>query len=142
MRGTVNADSAKASLAEFISVWSAGGNASLNLTTSGSTMNMSFNVSLGHPGSPFSPPSAPSYCQRQHGPAKKGCDRQRAARHQAALAAQSPPATNVPVITADVATIAPVEPTVSVTTPEVAATPPVVTANSSASIFPTFTNPS
>ena len=112
------------------------------LTTSGSTMNMSFNVSLCHPGSPFSSSSAPSYHQRQRGPAQKGRDRQRAARHQATLTAQLPPATNVPVITADVTTIAPVEPPVSVTTPEVAATPPLVTANSSASIFKTFTNQS
>ena len=49
----------QASLAEFVSVWSAGGNTTLNFSTTEGRVNMVFNVSLGHPGSAFSlPPSS------------------------------------------------------------------------------------
>ena len=76
-------------MTEFFSVWSLGGEASLNLTTRNGNLNMLFNVSLGHPSAPFSLPSAASFPQKpQHrGPAEKERGRQRAARNQAAKAA-------------------------------------------------------
>ena len=77
----------QASLAEFLNVWSAGGDASLNLTTNGGRVNVAFNVSLGHPGSAFSPPPSSVRRQRHRGPADKEKSRQRAAARQAAAAA-------------------------------------------------------
>ena len=61
----------QASLAEFLNVWSAGGDASLNLTTDGGRVNVAFNVSLGQPGSAFSPPPSSVRLQRHRGPADK-----------------------------------------------------------------------
>ena len=99
-------------------MWSAGGDASFNLSTSGSLLNMTFNVSLGHPGSPAPysaalPAPAPSHRQKQPGPAQKDCDRQRAAHHQAALRPQATPAATIQV-----------KPTVPVSVPELAPTAP------------------
>ena len=55
-----------ATLGEFMSVWSMGGNSSLHLTTSSGHVNVGFNLQLGHPDSPLpshttipSPPSHP-----------------------------------------------------------------------------------
>ena len=94
----------QASLAEFLNVWSAGGDASLNLTTTGGHVTMALNVSLGHPGSAFSPPPSSVRRQRHRGPADKEKSRQRAAAHEAAAAghqetlerAASPPLTDPP----------------------------------------------
>ena len=80
----------QASLAEFLNVWSTGGDASLNLTTTGGRVNMAFNVSLGNPGSAFSSPSSSVRHQRHRGPADKEKSRQRAAAHQAAAAVGEP----------------------------------------------------
>ena len=76
----------QASLAEFLNVWSIGGDASLNLTTTGGRVNMAFNVSLGNPGSAFSSPSSSVRRQRHRGQADKEKSRQRAAARQAAAA--------------------------------------------------------
>ena len=77
---------------------------------------MTFNVSLGHPGSPapFSPAlraPAPSHRQKQCGPGQKDLDRHRAAHQQAAL---RPQPTHAPTIQ--------VKPTVPVSVPELAPT--------------------
>ena len=81
-----------ASLAEFLSVWNQGGQASLNLSTNSGFIDISFNLRLGHPGALFSnsPSSTPSSRQRHCGPGQKERNRQRAARHQAAQAGEAP----------------------------------------------------
>ena len=88
-----------ASLSEFISVWNHGGDASLNLTTSGSFIDISFNLLLGQLGTPFpnSPSSTPPMVGRHRGPAQKERDRQRAARHQATKTGRPTPTTATPV---------------------------------------------
>ena len=77
----------QASLAEFVSVWSAGGNASLNLTTTEGRVNMAFNVSLGHPGSAFSTLPSSVRRPRHRGPAEKEKSRQRVAANHCSAAA-------------------------------------------------------
>ena len=63
----------QASLGEFLSVWRMGGNATLHLSTSGGTVEVGYNLRLGHPDSSFplssslsslasSPPSPPRSC--------------------------------------------------------------------------------
>ena len=81
-----------ASLAEFMSVWNQGGQASLNLSTNSGFIDISFNLRLGQPGTLFSnfPSSTPSSRQRHRGPGQKERNRQRAARHQAAQAGEAP----------------------------------------------------
>ena len=79
-----NSNFVKASLAEFISVWSLGGEASLNLNTKDGKLNMSFNISLGNPGISIYPsPPTSSAKPRHRGPAEKERGRLRAACHQA-----------------------------------------------------------
>ena len=79
-----NSNFVKASLAEFISVWSLGGEASLNLNTKDGKLNMSFNISLGNPGISIYPsPPTSSAKPRHRGPAEKERGRQRAICHQA-----------------------------------------------------------
>ena len=77
--------------------WALGGDATLNLTTSGGEAKVEFNCSLGQPGAPHSLPPAPAPSfppphrrPRHRGPSEKERNRQRAARHQAAKAAASP----------------------------------------------------
>ena len=80
-------------VSEFINIWALGGDASLNLKTSGGLATVSFNCTLGHPGAPHSPPppsspvsssKSPPLRPRHRGPAERGRNRLRAARHQAA----------------------------------------------------------
>jgi hypothetical protein len=83
-----------ASVSEFINIWALGGDASLNLKTSGGLSTVSFNCTLGHPGAPHSPPppssspvsssKSPSLHPRHRGPAERERNRLRAAQHQAA----------------------------------------------------------
>ena len=122
MSTRVNSQFVAASMTEFFSVWSLGGEASLNLTTRNGSINMSFNISLGHPSAPFPLPSVPPPPQkpRHRGPAEKERGRQRAARHQAAKAA-APPAPPVPVTDSVVNTPNPNPVTVSVTSPSATA---------------------
>ena len=94
MSPNVNSKFVEASLAEFISVWRVGGEASLSLTTRGGNINMSFNLSLGHPGASFLPssPTSSSSKPRHRGPAEKERSRQRAALHQASKVPAQVPA--------------------------------------------------
>ena len=50
-------------MSEFMKFWSLGGDATLNLTTSGGTVKVEFNCTLGQPGAPYSfpPSSAPPF---------------------------------------------------------------------------------
>ena len=108
MNNRVNSHFVGASLTEFLSVWSLGGEASISLTTKGGNTDMSFNISLGNPGAPFpfshpSPASTPPPQKpRYRGPAEKDRGRQRAARYQAAKTSALPtspisnPAAGVP----------------------------------------------
>ena len=114
-----------ASLTEFISVWNHGGDASLNLTTSGSFIDISFNLLLGQLGTPFpnSPSSTPPMVGRHRGPAQKERDRQRAARHQATKTGRPTPTTATAV-------------TCTPTTEPVSESLPTVSA-----IVPSFTTP-
>ena len=92
-----------ATVHEFMQIWALNGDAILNLTTSGGTVNLDFKCSLGQPGAPHSPPpSAPSSppppaprrpCHR--GPAEREKNRLRAARHQAAWAKTAAPVSPV-----------------------------------------------
>ena len=91
MAARTNSQFLYASLFEFISVWTQGGEASLNLTTSAGFTNVQLNCTLGHPGAPHSfPPSSspfpapPPHRPRHRGPSEKEKNRLRAARHQAA----------------------------------------------------------
>ena len=92
----------QASLGEFLSVWRMGGTATLHLNTSGGTVEVGYNLRLGHPDSPFplppppSPPPPPPHRPRHKGPAKRERDRQRAARHQAGRPAPAPPPPGAP----------------------------------------------
>ena len=106
MASRTNSQFLAASLTEFLSVWSVGGDACLNLTTRNGLANVQFNCTLGHPGalhslSPTpSPTSAPPpHRPRHRGPAARERNRQRAARHQeartAAPASASPSAPSV-----------------------------------------------
>ena len=124
-----NSQFVTASLAEFISVWNHGGDASLNLTTTGGFIDISFNLHLGQPGTPFSnsPSSTPSIVGRHRGPAQKERDRQRAARHQASQTGRPTPTTATPVTSTP--TTEPVsESTVSATAPGFTTPFPVVSA--------------
>lgn len=108
MNTRVNSHFVGASLTEFLSVWSLGGEADLSLTTKDGSLKMSFNLSLGNPGAPFPlphapPPSAPPPFHppskpRYRGPAAKERNRQRAARHQAART-EVPVSTTAPEVT-------------------------------------------
>ena len=51
-----------ASVDEFIQVWALGGNATLNLTTSGGLTKVAFNCTLGKPSDPHSIPPSPAPC--------------------------------------------------------------------------------
>ena len=90
-----NSQFVTASLAEFISVWNHGGDASLNLTTSDGFIDISFNLRLGQPGATFSnsPSSTPPKVGRHRGHAQKERDCQRAAGHQATKTGQLAPTT-------------------------------------------------
>ena len=101
------------SVAEFLGVWAVRGEASLSLNTKDGVTTITFSHSLsGHPEDPLHPPPAPTGApaqrrrrRRHRGPARRERDRQRAARHQAAMAcappasppmASSPAATSTP----------------------------------------------
>ena len=92
----------QASLGEFLSVWRMGGTATLHLSTSGGTVEVGYNLRLGHPDSPFplspppSPPPPPPHRPRHKGPAKRERDRQRAARRQAGRPAPASPSPSTP----------------------------------------------
>ena len=82
-----------ASVNEFIQIWALGGDATLNLTTSGGLTKVAFNCTLGEPSAPHSIPPSPAPCTplhpnphrpRHRGPAQREKNRQRAVRHQAA----------------------------------------------------------
>ena len=101
-----------ASVNEFIQMWAIGGDATLNLSTSGGLTTVAFNCTIGHPGAPHHlPPSAPfssattpPHRPRHRGAAEKEKNRQRAAAHQAAQAkATAPVPSAVPVTIAVVA---------------------------------------
>ena len=86
-----------ASVTEFVTVWALGGNASLNLSTSGGITTVGFNCTLGHPSAPHILPPPPSSLTpappppkpRHRGPAEREKNRLRAARHQAAQTART-----------------------------------------------------
>ena len=102
-----------ASVNEFIQMWAIGGDATLNLSTSGGLTTVAFNCTIGHPGAPhYLPPSSapfssattPPHRPRHRGAAEKEKNRQRAAAHQAAQAkATAPVPSAVPVTIAVVA---------------------------------------
>ena len=85
-----------ASLTEFLSVWSLGGEADLNLSTKNVSLKTSFNICLGNPGAPFPLPQAPLPSTpplsklRYRSPTEKERNCQRAARHQADKSAVHP----------------------------------------------------
>ena len=83
-----NSQFVTATLAEFISVWNHGGEVFLNLSTNKGSINISFNLRLGQPGTPFSssPSSTHSSRPRHCDPAQKDRDRKRAAKYEAAQA--------------------------------------------------------
>ena len=98
-----NSQFVAASLTEFLSVWSLGGEASLNLTTRDGLATVKFNCTLGHPcaihslppsPTPSPTPARPPHRPRHRGPSERERNKQRAARHQeartAALASSSP----------------------------------------------------
>ena len=92
-----------ATVHEFMQIWALNGDATLNLTTSGGTVNLDFKCNLGQPGAPHSPPpSAPPSPPppaprrpRHRGPAEREKNRLRAARHQAARAKTTAPVSPV-----------------------------------------------
>ena len=79
------------SVAEFLGIWAARGEASLSLSTKDGVTTIAFSHTLsGHPDDPLLPPPAPTGRNRRHrGPARKERDRMRAARYQAAKASAS-----------------------------------------------------
>ena len=85
------------SVAEFLGCWAVGGKATLSLNTQDGVTTIAFSNTLsGHPEDPLHPPPALQRRRRRHrGPARRERDRQRAARHQAALAG-APPASPSP----------------------------------------------
>ena len=98
-----------ASVNEFIQMWAFGGDATLNLSTSGGFTTVAFNCTIGHPGAPSSAPfstaTTPPQRPRHRGAAEKEKNRQRAASHQAAQAkaaapVPSPVPVTIPVIAA------------------------------------------
>ena len=96
-----------ASVNEFLQVWALGGTASLTLTTSNGQATVGFNCTLGLPGAPHSlspsqPATPPRRQPRHRGPSEIERNRQRAARHQAAMATAS--TTSSSPVTASVAT--------------------------------------
>ena len=80
------------SVAEFLGIWAVRGEASLSLKTKDGVTTIAFHHTLsGHPEDPLHQPPAPGGSppkrrRRRRGPARRERDRQRAARHQAALA--------------------------------------------------------
>ena len=82
------------SVAEFLGIWAVKGQATLSLTTQDGVTTVTFSHSLsGHPEDPLHPPPAAPQRRRRRrhrGPARRERDRQRAVRHQAALAGVPP----------------------------------------------------
>ena len=84
------------SVAEFLGIWAARGEASLSLTTKDGVTTIAFHHSFsGHPEDPLHPPPSPAGSttkrrRRRRGPARRERDRHRAARHQAAQAGAPP----------------------------------------------------
>ena len=82
------------SVAEFLGIWAVRGQATLSLTTQDGVTTVTFSHSLsGHPEDPLHPPPAAPRRRRRRrhrGPARRERDRQRAVRHQAALAGVPP----------------------------------------------------
>ena len=147
MADKINSNFVKSSLAEFISVWSVGGEASLSLNTKDGRLNMSFNLSLGHPGTSFtpSPETSSSAKPRHRGPVEKERGRQRAARHQASKATAPVPSpalasVPVPVVTLD-PVFAPAPAPPPVTAPVTASVTPPVTSTVTAPVTATITAP-
>ena len=103
-----------ASVNEFIQMWAFGGDATLNLSTSGALTTVAFSCTIGHPGAPhylpplsapFSSAKTPPHQPRHRGAAEKEKNRERAAAHQAAQAkatapVPSPVPVTIPVIAA------------------------------------------
>ena len=98
MATRTNSQFVAASVTEFLSVWSLGGEASLNLTTRNGHAEVKFNCTLGHPcalhslppsPTPSPTPAPPPHQPRHRGPAERERNRQRAARHQGAMQAAS-----------------------------------------------------
>jgi len=99
----------KCAFAEFIGCWSAGGEATLLLSTKKGNTTFTFATSLGSPGAPLHPPlpSLPRR-RRRRGPARQKRDQQRAACHQATLATSlSSSSSSIPLTMA--AVVAPAE---------------------------------
>ena len=95
--------------------WLLGGEATLNLTTSGGTAKVEFNCTLGQPSAPHSltpssapfthSPPPPPHRPRHRGPAERERNRLRAARHQAGRTETTAPVLTVPnSVTVDVST--------------------------------------
>ena len=79
------------SVAEFLGIWAVKGKATLSLTTQDGVTTVTFSHSLsGHPEDPLHPPPVAPQRRRHRGPARRERDRQRALRHQAALAGVPP----------------------------------------------------
>ena len=86
---------------EFIQIWALGGDATLNLATSGGLTKDAFNCTLGKVGAPHSLPPSSTPCPtptptphqpRHRGPAQREQNPQRAASHQAARMEATAPA--------------------------------------------------
>ena len=98
------------SVAEFLGIWALRGEASLSLNTQDGVTTVAFSHPISvHPADPLHPPPAPTGAppqrrrrRRHRGPARRERDRQRAARHQAAMACSlpaSPPMASSPAAT-------------------------------------------
>ena len=74
------------SFQEFLGIWASKGKATLTLDTSDGNAIVSFSAHLGLPGAPLQPPQAG---KRHRRPAEVAKGRERAARHQASLAAKA-----------------------------------------------------
>ena len=92
-------------------MWAFGGDATLNLSTSGGLTTVAFNCTIGHPGAPhYLPPSSapfssattPPHRPRHRGAAEKEKNRQRAAAHQAAQAKATAPVPSLVPVTISV----------------------------------------
>ena len=113
---------------EFIQIWALGGNATLNLTTTGGHAEVEFKCTLGQPGAPhslspsasFFPPNPPR--PRHRGPADIARNRRRAACHQAILAKNCPPQQPASVPATDSAAAEPSTASVAATTASTTAT--------------------
>ena len=92
--------------------WSFWAEATLNLTTSGGTVKVEFNCTLGQSNAPHSlPPSSappfppPPHWPRHRGPSERERNRLKAAHHQAARAEEIAPVSSAPTLTvSDLAT--------------------------------------